>query len=159
MRSESVRSFSDEEIVRLILDGAEKLFGILVERYRNKIYVLGLRFFRNADDAADYAQDVFIKAYEGLAGFKGKSDRDEARGRARFFSWLMSIAYNHGINSVKRDKSLGSLVEDFSEILAGDPAYDHERKEVRNALVEAMKDLPENYGICLDLFFFQSTSF
>lgn len=154
MRSESVNSFSDEEIVRLICEGAGKLFGILVERYQNKVYALGMRFFHNGDDASDFTQDVFVKAYEGLVGFKGKSEKSGAQGNARFFSWLVSIAYNHGINSVKRVRNYETLGEDFAEALAGDPAFDHEKGEVRKALAVAIGDLPEKYGICLDLFFF-----
>ncbi|TFG60652.1 MAG: sigma-70 family RNA polymerase sigma factor [Spirochaetales bacterium] len=150
MNHRSVKSFSDEEIVRLICEGAGKLFGILVERYQDRIYSLGMKFFRDPEDAADFAQDVFIKAFKGLTGFKGRLES----GNTRFFSWLVSIAYNHGINSVKRGKAYESLGEEFAGSLAGDPAYNHEKEAVKEALAEAVRDLPDKYQICIDLYFF-----
>jgi len=64
---------ADEDIIARVLDGDADSFGALVRRYQRRILRLGYGFFKDADEAEDFAQDVFVKAYVGLAGFKGRS--------------------------------------------------------------------------------------
>ena len=83
----------DDEIIRRVLDGDTDRFELLVRRYRQRILRLGYGFFHSQDEAEDFAQDVFLKAYTGLARFRGASS---------FSTWLTRIAYNTGINAKRR---------------------------------------------------------
>jgi RNA polymerase sigma-70 factor (ECF subfamily) len=136
---------SDEQIIRRVLAGEIDLFRFIVERYRNRVFTVGMRFHRNRDDAHDFVQEVFVRAYDKLSSFRGES---------RFYSWLIKISYNHGINSIKGGRRDEGLVEEY--IGSGDdgPERAHLRAEVRTALAGAIRGLPETYRICLDLFFF-----
>ncbi len=88
-----VEARSDFELIDLALAGRTDAFGVLVTRYRASIYALAYRMLRNHDDAADIAQDVFLKAYEALASFQKKSS---------FHTWLYRIATNSCINHLRK---------------------------------------------------------
>ncbi len=142
---DSRRSERDEEIVSKVNRGNVDLFGELVGRYQKKIFNIGMMFFRNHDDASDFAQEVFLKAYNSLGTFQGKS---------RFVFWITRVAYNHGINSVKGRRAAESLAESALSWEGATPEETHLKEEVRSALRKAVAELPENYRICVDLYFF-----
>lgn len=141
-------ALSDEEIVRKVLEGEVNFFAELVKRYQRKIVHIGMMFYRNEDDAWDFAQEVFIKLYENLSSFKGKS---------KLHFWIYRIAYNYGINSTKGTVQPQSLVEYAWEGLLPDKWY--EQEEIRTALLKAVQSLPENYRICVDLYFFYDMTY
>ena len=64
---------------------------MLVERHRRKIYQLCYRFVGNHEDASDLTQDVFVRAYRALGGFKGRS---------AVATWLYRIGVNVCLNRV-----------------------------------------------------------
>jgi RNA polymerase sigma-70 factor (ECF subfamily) len=136
---------SDEEAIGRVLDGDTEAFAILVRRHKSRVLRLGMSFFRDEDEAADFAQDVFIKAYTGLAGFKGRS---------LFSTWLLRIAYNTAINSRKRHREALRLDPD-SEI-EGSPGVDetHLRAAAAEAVRDALSDLPPRQALCLELYFY-----
>ena len=128
------------------LSGNNGSFAALAEKYRKRIFSLGYSFFRNPDDSEDFVQDVLVKVYVSLASFRGES---------RFSTWLMRIAYNTAINSIKRRREYTSLAEDF-EIAdtSGNPEDVHLRDCSREAIREALETLPERYRVCVDMYFF-----
>jgi RNA polymerase sigma-70 factor (ECF subfamily) len=140
-------------IVDQVVSGRKELFRILTQRYEKAVYGMGLSFFRNAEDAADFVQEVFLKSFRSLAGFQGRS---------RFSTWLYRIAYNTAVNSLRRRK-------DHSGTLAQSPGQEEadgetpERLSIRAAVAEAvreaMQDLSEDRRICVDLFFFYDQTY
>lgn len=84
---------ADEDIITRVLDGDTEAFSVLVRRHQSRVIRLGYGFFKNTDEAEDFAQDVFVKAFVGLASF---------RGRSSFSTWLTRIAYNTGINAKRK---------------------------------------------------------
>jgi RNA polymerase sigma-70 factor (ECF subfamily) len=140
----------DRLAVARILTGDKDFFRILVKRHEQAVYGMGLSFFRNPEDAADFTQEVFLKAYHNLPRFEGRS---------RFSTWLYKIAYNTAVNRVSRRKEYHSLAED--ETAAGDltPEQALLRAAAREAVAVAVKELPERYRICVDLFYFYDRSY
>ena len=65
--------------------GDQAAFVEIVSRYRGKMFSIALRHLRNHADAEEIAQDTFIRAYRGLARFRGDSS---------LASWLHRIAFN-----------------------------------------------------------------
>jgi RNA polymerase sigma-70 factor (ECF subfamily) len=130
-----------------IASGERELFRLFIERYQRKVHALGLSFFHNREDAADFTQDVFIRAYRSLGSF---------RGRARFSTWLYRIAYNTAVNNINRRKEYHSLAEE--PITEENPESLALRKAAGEAVREAVAELPEKYRICVDLFFFYDCS-
>lgn len=135
---------TDEKIIKEILYGNKQSFKLLVERYKNKIYSIGYKFLRNKDEAEDFTQEIFTKVYTNLENFNGKSC---------FKTWLLRIAYNHGINMNKSYKITSEFCnESFSEELNHENQYVN--SEISQVLQKAITDLPDEYKICVDLFFF-----
>ena len=142
--------YSDELIVSQITAGQKDLFRLLVGRYKQPIYGMGLSFFRNAEDASDFTQEVFLKVYRNLSRFEERS---------RFSTWLYRIAYNTAINGVNRRKEYQSLAEVVIEPTDGDtPERLMIRKAAQDAVLASLQELPERYRVCMDLFFFYGCS-
>lgn len=144
------RDRSDGEVVYSVLKGNRDDFGILVTRYSDRVYSIGVRFFRNSVDAEDFAQEVFIKTYENLYQYRGTSP---------FKSWLSAIAYNHGRTLYqKKINDAGPLPENiYSEDLT--PEHSQLDKETRYLLNQAIEELPEKYRVCVDLSFYWGLSY
>jgi RNA polymerase sigma-70 factor (ECF subfamily) len=147
---------SDEFIVSQITSGQKDLFRLLIRRYDRPVYGMGMSFFRNAEDASDFVQEVFLKVYRGLPLFEERS---------RFSTWLYKIAYNTAINGVNRRTDFRSLAEvdrmpQASEPVDGDtPERLAIRGAAREAVLASVKELPERYRVCIDLFFFYDCSY
>jgi RNA polymerase sigma-70 factor (ECF subfamily) len=146
--------YSDQLIVDLTVSGQKDLFRLLVRRYERAVYGMGFSFFRNAEDASDFAQDVFLKVYGNLSRFERRS---------RFSTWLYKIAYNTAVNGVNRRKEYRSLAEWESDAPATADEYSPEnvliRKAAGDAVLESLQELPERYRSCIDLFFFYGLSY
>jgi RNA polymerase sigma-70 factor (ECF subfamily) len=147
-------SLDDELIVSYVAAGQKDLFRLLVRRHERAVYGMGLSFFRNKEDASDFVQEVFLKTYRSLPRFEGRS---------RFSTWLYKIAYNTAVNGVTRKKEYRSLAEAEG---TGGIASERDTPErillrdaAREAVLEAIKELPERYRVCVDLFFFYDRSY
>jgi RNA polymerase sigma-70 factor (ECF subfamily) len=137
---------NDEHWITRAVEGDEHAFSFIMREYHRRITALGMSFFKNITDTEDFVQDVFIKTFSNLKSFKGN---------ARFSTWITRIAYNTAINAVNRRKEYASLVnEDIIVDTALNPEEEQLRRISKEALAEAMKDIPEQYVLCLDLYFF-----
>jgi len=136
---------SDEEAIGRVLDGDAEAFSVLVRRHRSRVMRVGLGFFHDEEEAADFAQDVFVKAYSALGSFQGKS---------KFSTWLLRIAYNTAVNAKKRRRETLSL--DPEAEIAGAPGTDesHLREETVRAVREAVAGLPPRQALCVELCFY-----
>ena len=141
----------DSALVKETLAGDTKSFASLMGFYKNRVTALGMSFFKNSADTEDFVQDVFLKVYTNLSSFRGES---------LFSTWITRIAYNTAINSVKRRKEYLTIA---NEGMLPDPEFTPEEKEIRNrtaeAVREAVKELPERYAVCLDMYFFYDISY
>jgi len=84
---------ADAELVRLAQGGNERAFQALVVKYQRRIARHVARYVRRAGDVEEVVQDAFIRAYRGLASF---------RGDASFYSWLYRIATNAAFSFLKK---------------------------------------------------------
>jgi len=144
--SEASSENSELVLVRSAVSGNSSAFAELVKRYYRRITAMGMSFFKNSTDTEDFVQDVFIKAYTKLSTFRGDS---------LFSTWLTRIAYTTAVNSIKRRKEYLSIAD---ETLLFDMDLTPEEKEMKRLTIEvvreSIKELPEHYSLCLDLYFF-----
>ena len=148
MDESGVPTLADRDVLRLVRKGHVDYFRILVDRYQSRVFSIGMRFLRNREDALDFSQEVFLKAFDALPGFRG-----EKRGGS-FGGWLTTIAYRHGINSVKRRTTYISLAEDFEPAGGISPEADRFSRRIKDVLAEAAAGLAEGQRMCIDLAFF-----
>lgn len=83
-RSVDVR-LSEDELLRQSRDGNLAAFEELVRLYDRKVYSIAYRFMGSADDAADMAQESFLRLYKTLNAFRGDSS---------FNTWIYHIVAN-----------------------------------------------------------------
>ena len=84
---------NEEKLIQSIKSGDDNAFAILMEQYADQVYALVVRIIQQQEDAEELTQDIFIKAYEQLESFSGRSS---------FATWLYRIAYNSAISYVRR---------------------------------------------------------
>jgi RNA polymerase sigma-70 factor (ECF subfamily) len=138
---------SDAELVARAIAGSEPAYGELVRRYERPLFSLILRLVRDAAQAEDLAQDVFIKAIRALRSY------DPSR---KFSSWLFKIAHNTTIDHLRRrgldteplesgeEDDFGPLRSIADTTIAG-PADELERRELGEALDRAVGALRPEY--------------
>ena len=64
-------------------------FCLLAQRYARRIHLLAFHYCRNAQDAEDLSQEVWLKAYQALRSFRSDSS---------FYTWLRRITINAFLN-------------------------------------------------------------
>lgn len=138
---------SDRELVARAKEGDAEAFAELVERNEAKVYGLCLKMLGNTEDAEDCLQDVFIKAFKALPGF---------RQEARFSTWLYRIAYNECLMKIRKRKIDTVPIDRPVEFKEGrvdreladwtnDPRADVMNDELSNVLVRHVNELdPDN---------------
>ncbi|MBI2278505.1 MAG: RNA polymerase sigma factor [Candidatus Brennerbacteria bacterium] len=147
---------TDEEIAREIQSGARESFGILVERYEERLLRYARRFFFEDADAEDLVQEVFIKAYENIQSF------DPAR---RFSPWIYRIAHNEFVNALKRRAGKETVsFFDLDVILPPlfakeEPERAFERQELREEMERHLGALDVKYREPLTLYYFEEMNY
>ncbi len=137
----------EKKIIEQVLAGDNNAFGLLVERYQDRVYNLALRMCGNPDDAFDLAQEAFFRAWRGLSGFQGDS---------AFSTWLFRLSSNVCLDWLRAKKrrptvSLTAVDDDGEETQLDlpDPGKSPEElleaAEDRATLAKAMNQLPVEY--------------
>ena len=140
-------SENDFDLVRAFKKGNHSAFEKIVLKYQDRVYNLCYRFLGDKQEAEDSAQDIFIKVYKSLKGFKLKSS---------FYTWLYRIVINTCKNRVKsleyrRAKSRISIDDDqekkdygITGIMDKEslPDMTLEQKEKIKRIQEAINSLP-----------------
>lgn len=80
---------SDIDLIRRAQADDAEAFCSLAERYARRIYLLAFHYCRNAQDAEDLSQEVWLKAYKALDSFRADSS---------FYTWLRRITINSFLN-------------------------------------------------------------
>jgi RNA polymerase sigma-70 factor (ECF subfamily) len=101
----------DQELINLTLAGNASGFEVLVRRYQRLVYNVVYDMLRSHECAADITQETFLKAYQNLASF---------RTGAPFKPWLLRIATNSALNSIRYNKL--HKHESLDEVLEADPS-------------------------------------
>ena len=141
----------DDNLVKEAKEGKAAAFAKLMSLYKNRVEAVGMSFFKNKADTEDFIQDVFLKAYTNLVSFRGES---------LFSTWLTRIAYTTAINTKNRRKEYEPIADETLLPAPGETPEDAEMRRITiEAVHEAVKELPERYAECLDLYFFYDTPY
>ena len=105
----------DTELVALAQKGSTNSFNKLVDKYHSRIYCLTYQMTSNREDAEDLTQEIFIKAFEALPRFKGRSS---------FYTWLYRIGINKTINyRKKRNRNRPLSIDALDQDITYDEVY------------------------------------
>ncbi|WP_147613095.1 RNA polymerase sigma factor [Treponema pectinovorum] len=141
----------DEILIKATLRGDSKSFEHLISYYKKRICALGMSFFRNLDDTDDFMQEVFVKVYMNLSSFKFTSS---------FGTWITKIAYNAAVNSITRRQEYAPLADEELIVAKDLTPEDAEIKKITlEAIREGISLLPENFGACVEMYFFHGLKY
>lgn len=158
---------TDAELARGAASGQRASFEELVRRHQGTVYRICVRILRDEGEAADAAQEAFLKAFRNLSSF------DASRA---FAPWLYRIARNHALD-VARHRGLAVEVlerndpdEDEDEDGAGavgrDVAADEpdaltqlEGHEVKSRIAAALASLDPKYREPIELFHYEGLTY
>jgi RNA polymerase sigma-70 factor, ECF subfamily len=133
-------------LVRLTLRGDRTAFEQIIMRYESRIMTLAVRLLGRRDDAADVAQEVFLRAFKYL---------HRADPRRPLEPWLFRIAVNVCRDVMRRRLQRqttfvdGEAVEPIDQ--SSDPCAGLERKQQRLILQKALEGLPEKERLAIVL--------
>lgn len=155
--TKSIEKFVDFSVEKVIArEAAAKnsiAFSQLIFLYKKRIVGVGRRFFTNQNDIDDFLQEVFIKVYENIESFQGK---------CQFSTWITRIAYNAAINFKQRTKKSESLCEETQSNLVSryeTPEEIQLKALTKEAINNAVKQLPKNYEKCIELYFYNNMTY
>jgi RNA polymerase sigma-70 factor (ECF subfamily) len=124
---------TDHALLERFRRGDTAAFRALVVRYQRPVYNAAFGVLRNADDARDVAQTVFMRVAER------SGDYDPSH---KFFSWIYRIAINEALNLLRRSGREEGLDEDaeIPDAVAG-PERRFEHDERARLVHEALKKM------------------
>jgi RNA polymerase sigma-70 factor (ECF subfamily) len=148
--AELLNGLSEAELVSACLAGQRDAFTLIVERHRRPVYQLCYRFVGNHEDASDLSQEVFLRAYRGLKGFKGQST---------LATWLYRIGVNTCLNRVSSNLPVTEPLDARPHQAVGDDPSATLIKDERRARVRAaIARLPRKQRATLILRAYQELS-
>jgi RNA polymerase sigma-70 factor (ECF subfamily) len=125
---------SDAELIAAVLQGDPARFEPLIQKYSPRIFATARRYARREDEVQDIAQEIWLKAYQKLASF---------RGEAPFEHWLMRLAVRTCYDFLRahqrnRESSFSDLSEpeaDWLDRFVADPDAAPEDADAARLLV------------------------
>ncbi|HZL08472.1 MAG TPA: RNA polymerase sigma factor [Prolixibacteraceae bacterium] len=140
--------------IEAVRNGNVQAFSFLVERYQKLVYTLALKLLKKPEDAEELAQDTFVKAYQKIDSYEGKS---------KFSTWLYSITYNACISELRKRRVEFSSLEDqrFSdqdEMKMYDYFSETKKEDQEKYLNLALAKLPEDDQVLVTLYYYENQS-
>ena len=138
---------TEQELVSRAKAGDQGAFEQLVRDNQNRVYSLALRMVSDREEAADLAQEAFLKAWQGLSSFQGESS---------FSTWVYRLTTNVCIDYIRKQKrrqeNLSTLSLDDEEGAwpepgdwEQDPHRCLERSELNRAVARGLEALPDHH--------------
>lgn len=110
-----------------------------IDRYQTFVFRVALRLLGNYHQAEDCSQEVFIKALERIATFKGETAVE---------TWLYRVTANHCLDHLRRETRARKAHENggtWSQDAIASPETELITAETREAIVRAVASLPAKY--------------
>jgi RNA polymerase sigma-70 factor (ECF subfamily) len=144
----------DSYYIEAVRKGNVQAFSYLVEKYQKLVYTLALKLLKRPEDAEELAQDTFVKAYQKIDTYEGKS---------KFSTWLYSITYNACISELRKRRINFASLEDqrFSdqdEMRMHDYYSENKKEDQEKYLNLALSKLPEDDQVLVTLYYYESQS-
>lgn len=144
----------DLELLEKIKKGDIASFETLIEKYQKAVFNIIFKYTNNSEESKDMAQEVFIRVYKGISGFKGES---------KFFSWLYRVVVNvclkYRENEAKHKNQIP--IEDCTQkdTKLKTPCEISIQKEMQEFIQNAISKLPCDQKIALILTKFNGLSY
>jgi RNA polymerase sigma-70 factor, ECF subfamily len=132
----------DRELMARLARGDREALAPLMERHHRRLYRIALGYLRNADDALDAVQEVFVKAFVNAARWDTRSEVGP---------WLTRIAINQSIDGYRRGRRRRASEEPLEHegtarpLPTDDPSPERRvmGREISDRITAALTGLPE----------------
>ena len=147
-------NFEELEYIRRVRDGDHAAYAFLVDRYKTMAYSIAWRILGHEEDAQDVAPEGFIKAYQQLHQFEGKS---------KFSTWLYTIVYRTALAKAREARvKTFSITSQFKETFTDDYASPQlalmQTDDEQRSVNKAINSLPEAEGLLVMLYYINDNS-
>ena len=143
------RTWTDARLIRYCLNGDERAWSALIEKYKNLIYSIPIRYGASPEDAADIFQSVCVELL---------SELPRLRKRASFRSWLITVTAHQAFQWKRktRRRAEDELTPADEARLETDPSPDLvEQLQREQVMREAIAELPPRCREMITLLFFR----
>lgn len=140
----------EQEIVRRIKGGDAEALAILLDRYGDGVFSTVMRVVGSREEAEEVTQDVFMKVFDKIGGYRGES---------ALSTWIYRIAYNQAISSIRRLRRNRTVACD--DILSRYPGAEEDagnEQELLEALEKSLERLPADESLLVTMFYHQDKS-
>ena len=120
----------EKQLIARILDGYVEDFGYFLERYSPEVFAIVARLVPQQEDAEELVQDAFVRAFDRLETFGGRSS---------FSTWICRIAYTTTVSWLRKQRMKYLSIDDQPHLsdTEVDEALDDETRidELRHAIL------------------------
>lgn len=135
----ATRQLSDTEIIERIREGEKHLFEELMIRYNQRLFRICMGIVRDRDSAGEIMQSAYVKAYENLDRFEGRSG---------FMTWITRILINEGLMYKRKARRVENMENTGDQLIEKKhPLSMVVNEELKQALERAIGRLPHKYRI------------
>lgn len=146
-------TIDEAHIIRRILDGETALYEHFLRHYGQEVFSLIVRIVGNREDAEELTQDVFLKAFEKLSTFQGRSS---------FSTWIYAIAYRTALSEARKRTYDEHVMDEHELASLSDTLVDealNDTTETRLALLRrAIRRLEAEEQAIITLFYHEEKS-
>jgi len=130
-----------------------RAFNALVNKYQERVYWHVRRIVIDHDDADDVVQEIFIKIYKNLEGFRESS---------KLFTWMYRIATNESLTFLKKKQrrfteSLDDVQHELAKKIETSPLISGD--EIQRRLQLALLELPEKQRLVFNMKYFEKLKY
>ena len=142
----------DQLLIERTLKGDMQAFRWLITRNQHLVSRVVGRIIQDENEMEEVCQDVFLKAYDKLATFRGES---------KFSTWLVSIAYHMSLNHVKKKKRPHVSIDEVRGQGTTGKGIDlkMEQDDLKSMLEIALRKLPEAQRNVITLFHLEEMTY
>jgi len=142
---------TEADLIAAVLKGDAASFEPLVEKYSPRVFATARRYARRESEVEDIVQEVWLKAFQKLASF---------RGEAPFEHWLMRLAVRtcydflraHQRNRETNISEISEAEDDWLERFAAEPESASENADAARQLIDRILDqLPPTARLVITL--------
>jgi len=138
---------TEKDLIQKAKSGDQDAFEQLVLAHQNKVYTICVHMVTDREEAADLAQEAFLKDWRNLSSFQGESS---------FATWMYRLTTNVCLDYLRkqsRRQNISTAVSLDDEDSGWTEPADHsqdpqvhlEREERKRALTRALQELPEHH--------------
>lgn len=153
-----IEKLSDSELINLYKEkGDKQVVGVLYKRYTGFVFAVCMKYLQNRDSGSDAVMQIFENLFDDL----------KHHSVSNFKSWLYTVAKNHCLQQIRKDKHEKGRVVDFAKnaevFMENKPDFHPDGEEVLEIkltnLEQALCNIPPEQRECIELFYLQQKSY